>query len=100
MATDTATANADASEFARIDIIDRLSKIEATLLTQDPQIPVHLNAILKTMQNYEELVHLMDDAKITVLMAGMKKHRMVQLVKEAQTSKGKKALSKTTVDDI
>jgi len=91
---------ADVSEFARLDVLDRISKLEATLLTQDPQIPVHLNKILKTLQEYEELVHLMDDAKITVLMAGMKKYRMVELVKEAQASKGKKALSKTTVDDI
>lgn len=90
----------DLAKAAEIDVMDRLSKVEAGLLSVDPQIQVHCSSILKTLHTYEELVHLMDDAKVRTLMAGMQVYRRVELVKEAATSKGKKSLSKTTVDDI
>lgn len=98
--SESSQANVDVVEFAKLDVIGRLDALEATLKTQDPQLPVHLNAIHKTLQQYEELVHLLTDAQIKVLMDGMQKYRKVELVKEAATSKGKKALGKTTVDDI
>lgn len=90
----------NAAKIAEADVLDRLEKLEQALIATDPSIPVHLGSILKTLHTYEELIHLMDDAKIRVLMAGMLKHRKVELVKEAATSKSKKALGKTTVDDI
>lgn len=85
---------------AEADIMDRLGKVEAMLLTNDPMMPIHCASILKSLHQYEELVHLMPDEKIRILMQGMQKYRMIELVKEASVSKNKKALSKTTVDDI
>lgn len=88
------------AKIVEADTLDRLDKLEAAILATDPSIPVHLGAILKNLHQYEELIHLMDDGKIRILMDGMIKHRKVELVKEAATSKSKKALGKTTVDDI
>lgn len=87
-------------DMAHMEVLERLGKLEETLKSTDPQIPVHLSNILKTLQTYEELVHLLKDEQIRVLMEAMTKYRKVELVKEATTSRGKKALSKTTVDDI
>jgi rubrerythrin len=83
-----------------LDVLERLDKLEQTLKSQDPQIPVHLANIHKTLQTYEELIHLLPDSKIRVLMEAMQKYRKVQLVTEAQTSRSRKSLSKTTEDDI
>lgn len=83
-----------------LDVMDRLDKLEETLKSNDPQIPLHLAAIHKTLRTYEELIHLLPDEKIRVLMDAMLKYRKVQLVAEASTSRGKKSLSKTTEDDI
>jgi len=100
MQSEQSQANVDVVEFAKLDVIGRLDALEQTLKTQDPQLPVHLQNIHKTLQTYEELVHLLSDAQIKVLMDAMQKYRRVELVKEAATSKGKRALGKTTVDDI
>ena len=97
---DQAQANVDVVEFARLDVLERLNRLEETLKTADPQLPVHLQQIHKTLLTYEELVHLLKDDEIKILMDAMQKYRKVELVKEASTSKGKKALGKTTVDDI
>ena len=93
-------ADGDVVDFAKLDVLSRLDALEKTLLTQDPQIPVHLNNILKTLHTYEELIHLLDDAAIKVLMDSMQKYRRVELVKEAATAKRSKSLGKTTLDDI
>ena len=98
--TDQSQSNVDVVEFARLDVLGRLQQLEETLKTQDPQLPVHLQNIHKTLLQYEELVHLLKDNEIKVLMDAMQKYRKVELVKEAATSKGKKSLGKTTVDDL
>lgn len=99
-ANTNSSVSADVVEFARLDVLERLNRLEETLKTQDPQLPMHLQQIHKTLLTYEELVHLLKDEEIKVLMDAMQKYKRVELVKEAATSKGKKALSKTTVDDI
>jgi rubrerythrin len=93
MATDNKTIQ-------ELDVLERISSLEETLKSTDPQIPVHLANIHKALQTYEELIHLLDDEKIRILMDGMVKYRKVELVKEATTSRGRKSLSKTTEDDI
>lgn len=94
------TTEVDVVEFAKLDVLGRLQSLETTLKTADPQIPVHLNQIHKTLLQYEELVHLLKDSEIKILMDAMQTYRRVELVKEAVSSRGKKALNKTTVDDI
>lgn len=94
------TKSVDVVEFAKLDVLERLEKIETTLKEQDPQLPIHLQQIHKTLSTYEELIHILPDEKIAVLMAGMAKYRKINLIQEATTSKRKTALSKTTVDDI
>jgi hypothetical protein len=98
--TEQAQANVDVVDFAKLDVLERLNRLEETLKTADPQLPVHLQQIHKTLLQYEELVHLLKDSEIRILMDAMQKYRKVELVKEAATSKGKKALGKTTVDDL
>lgn len=88
----------DPAKMGELDVMDRLGKIEAGLIERDPQIPLHCAQILKVLHTYEELVHLMDDEKIRVLMAGMLTYRRVELVKEAAKTKSKGR--GTTVDDI
>lgn len=90
----------DASDLAKMDVLERLEKIEANLKSADPMLPVHLKNILKQLHTYEELVHLLKDEQITVLMEGMKKYRSIELVKEVMEKKSRKAASKTTVDDL
>jgi hypothetical protein len=91
----------DASDLAKLDVLDRLNKIEATLNEKDPMMPLHLKNILKQMHTYEELVHLLDDEKIHILMEGMKKYKNIQLVKEITASpRGRKSLKNTSVDDL
>jgi hypothetical protein len=92
--------NSDAGDMAKLDVLERLDRLEETLKSTDPQIPVHLGAIHKTLGQYEELVHLLPDDRIKVLMDAMQKYRKVELVKEAATGKNKRALGKTTLDDI
>jgi hypothetical protein len=96
----TVDNSVDVVEFARLDVLGRLAQLEETMKTTDPQIPVHLNNIHKTLLQYEELVHMLKDPEIKILMDAMQKYRKVELVKEASTSKGKKALGRTTVDDL
>ena len=90
--------SADAVELAKLDVLGRLDLIEAKLLAVDPELPVHMSTIHKTLLQYEELVHLLPDAKIHVYMAGMQKYKKLQLVQEATKARGPRG-SKPTADD-
>ena len=90
-------------DFIKLDVQGRLQQIEQGLLTQDPQLPIHLASIHSALIQYEELVHLLSDAEIKTLIAGQKKHVGTQLV--AETIKASKAtiskrIPKTSVDDL
>ena len=90
--------SADAVELAKLDVLGRLDLIEAKLLVVDPELPVHMSTIHKTLLQYEELVHLLPDSKIHVYMAGMQKYKKLQLVQEATKARGPRG-SKPTADD-
>lgn len=85
-------------EFAKLDVLDRIDKIAASLTTQDPMLPVHLANIHRQLIQFEELVHLLSDDDIRKLMSGQKKQVGTELVKE--TIKSKTRVPKTTVDDL
>ena len=90
----------DELEFAKLDVMERLEKLRAAMLTQDPLLPTHLAAIHKNLIQYEELIPLLpQDEVIPTLMAAQKKHIGVMLTKEIATKKTVK-VPKTTVDDL
>jgi len=86
-------------EFQKLDVLDRLSKVETMLTTSDPMLPVHMKHIHSNLQKYEELVHILIDDQIHTLMAGMSRFRGISLAKEA-VSKKRVSLKNTTVDDL
>lgn len=81
-----------------VNVIERLTKIEDGMLKADPELPTHLRAIWKELQQYEELAHLLTPEQIGVLTKGLQKHSAIQLVTEAPKSKGKS--KKVGVDDL
>lgn len=99
-----ATNTQDTVEFAKLEVLNRLAEIEKGLEKVDPMIPVHMTHIHKTLAQYEELIHIIPEDQITTLMAGYQQWKKVKLTAEATEKRGpgarKKALNKTTVDDI
>lgn len=72
---------------------ERLAKIQASLLQQDPLLPTHLAAIHQTLLQYEELVHLLSIEEISILVRGQKKHSGVELISQTVVKKtGPKAV--------
>jgi hypothetical protein len=82
---------------AKSNVLARIDKIEQTLKTMDPLLPVHCENIQKTLLEYEELVHILPDDKIRMFMAGMQKYKNIVLVEEASK---KRARGKVTADDL
>ncbi len=87
----------DILQLAKLDVLGRIDAIEATLKQQDPNMPIHLASIRKTLLQYEELVHILPDEKIGILMQGMAKYKNIKLVEEAAKTRTKK---KQDVDDF
>jgi hypothetical protein len=81
-------------------VIDRMTKIEEKMKTNDPEISTHLKEIWKHMQQYEELAHLLTPQQIGVLMAAMQKHVGVQLVSDEAGKKTKSKSKKVSVNDL
>jgi hypothetical protein len=77
--------------------LGRIDKIEAVLKTHDPMVSIHCEEVLKVLKENEELVHILPDEKITVFMQGMQKYKMIELIKETATKRGK---GKVTADDL
>ncbi len=87
----------DILQLAKLDVLGRIDAIEATLKQQDPNMPIHLASIRKTLLQYEELVHILPDEKVGILMQGMAKYKNIKLVEEAAKTRTKK---KQDVDDF
>lgn len=87
----------DILQLAKLDVLGRIEAIEATLKQQDPNMPIHLASIRKTLLQYEELVHILPDEKVGILMQGMAKYKNIKLVEEAAKTRTKK---KQDVDDF
>jgi hypothetical protein len=79
-------------------VLERMNAIEEKMKTNDPQIATHLKEIWKHMQQYEELAHLLTPEQIGIIMRGLQKHTMVQLIVDSP-SKSKKS-KKVGVDDL
>jgi hypothetical protein len=99
MSIETAAPEVSQLEFQKMDVLDRLAKVESMLTTADPMLPVHMKHIHANLQKFEELIHILDDDKIHVLMAGMQRFRNLSLAKEVATKK-RVSLKNTSVDDL
>lgn len=90
-------------DFIKLDVQGRIQQIAENMLQADPMLPVHLSAIHGALIQYEELVHLLDDADIAKLVAGQIKHVGVSLHNETTKSSRaavSKRIPKTSVDDL
>ena len=79
-------------------VLERMQKIQDKMTTADPEIGTHLKAIHKTLQEYEDLAHLLTPEQIGVLMKGLQKYTAISLVME-EAKKSKKS-KKVSVDDL
>ena len=102
MSTQQSTANTDALAFANMTVLEKLNMIEAKLKEEDPMLGHHMTEIHKTLLAHEELVHILSDAQIHVLMAGMQKYKQIQIVEAAvkKPSAGRGKAGKQDVDDF
>lgn len=94
----------DGSIPVQFEMLDRLSQLEAALLTRDPMMKMHLAAIHKNLIANEELVHLLSDQQVGQIVAAQQVHTNTVLVSEATSKAGKaKAANRTaklSLDDL
>lgn len=88
----------DELNFVRLSVLEKIAAVEAALKTQDPLLELHCENIRKSLQQHEELVHLLPDEAIHTFMAGMQKWKNVQLVKEVTS--GARGRKKVSADDL
>lgn len=82
-------------------VMDRLDKIQDTMLRNDPELRTHLKEIHKLCKEYEELAHILTPEQIGVLMKGMQKYTAISIVTESAAKKtSSKKLGKLTTDDL
>lgn len=90
----------DAGEnFKLNEVLGRINDLQKALLQTDDQFATHLKAIHKTLHEYEDLPHLLDDEQKATIVAGYKKYRSVEIVKKIATKKGG-GKRNVTEDDI
>lgn len=91
----------DAGEnFKLIEVAGRINDLQKALLQKDDQFGTHLKAIHKTLQQYDDLPHLLSDDQIRTIFEGYKAYRSAEMVKKI-ASKGKTGGKRTvTADDI
>ena len=81
-------------------VMDRLEKIQDTMLRNDPELRTHLKEIHKLCKEYEELAHILTPEQIGVLMKGMQKYTAISIVTEDAKKPSSKKLGKLTTDDL
>ncbi len=80
-------------------VMERLEKVQAGLLRNDPELSTHLKVIHKQLSEYEELAHLLTPEQIGVLMKGFQQMTSISLITEKAKTPSKKG-PKVTVDDL
>lgn len=80
-------------------VMERITAIEQRLTTNDPEISTHLKVVLKQLQEYEELAHLLTPEQVGILMKGYQKHTGIHLVVEKPTKTSTRG-KKPTVEDL
>lgn len=81
-------------------VMERLEKIQDTMLRNDPELRTHLKAIHTLCKEYEELAHILTPEQIGVMMKGMQKYAAISIVTEGAKKPTSKKLKNTTVDDL
>ena len=78
----------------------KIQEIDTTLNQSLPGLPTLLRTIHSQLKKDAELVTLLSDEECSILVRGLKDHTKIELATAAMKSKPRKALSKTTVDDL
>lgn len=86
-----------ATQLRLLEVVGKIDKIEAALLSADPMLTIHCQEIRKALLEQEELVHILPDDKIRMYMAGVKKYTAIKIAEEV-AAKGRK--KKVTADDL
>lgn len=83
------------------ELLPKLDALEASLLANDPKMPVHLKEIHKYLLQFEELSHLLSEEQIATILDAQQRKLGVVLAEE---TKGKKGSSKikggVSADDL
>lgn len=79
----------------------KIKALEDALLSSDPKMPLHLKEIHKTLQQYEELAHLLTESQIAVVMEGMQRQSGIILAAETKKKSGSQGkLKGIDADDL
>jgi hypothetical protein len=84
------------------ELESKLSTLEQSLLSQDPQMPNHLKEIHKYLIQFEELSHLLTEEQIAIILDAQQRRVGVILAAETKSKKngGGKGLKNVTADDL
>jgi len=90
--------NAPLSDAAQIK--EKILRIEAALLQDNPQLPLLLREIHTAIRNDHETVTILSEEEISILVRGLMKQTAVVISAEALAKGTKKAMKNMTVDDL
>jgi hypothetical protein len=78
-----------------------MSKLEAALKQEDPDMPSYLRESHKLLITYPETVHLLDDGEIAQLIQAAEKHTQTEIIKAVAAKKTSKTkASQVDIDDL
>jgi len=81
-------------------LIDMVSTLQQRLQLTTPGYESILHQIHQTLAVDEALTHMLTEEQVGVIVSGLTRHKQVLLVEETTKKAGKKALSKTTAEDL
>lgn len=81
-------------------VLQRISRLQEHMENSIPGFESILSTVHKELSRDATLTHLLKDEDIGVLVSAMAKRKNVVISIETAKKLGKKALSKTTVDDL
>ena len=78
-----------------------MTKLESSLLQDDPDMASYLRESHKLLISYPETVHLLDDQEIHQLIQAAEKHTQTEIIKATAAKKsGKSKASQLDIDDL
>lgn len=81
-------------------IQEKIAEIQTSLEASATGLPTLLRTVHSQLKKDPDLVTLLSDEECSILVRGLKEHTKIELACSAMKSAPKKALSRTTVDDL